>query len=142
MCLGTILRRLEIRAWHDYQHTVRQQIAVDYTKGGVPDYNPALGSINQYLYRGYVYNTVDQLFAEYDWRINKDLTLNAGVKDLSFERKYEAPINQTTLVPLDYTQKQSKPLGSASINYSIQNEWTVYAQAAQGFLAPIRTSST
>jgi iron complex outermembrane receptor protein len=127
---------LKFGAWHDYQHTVRQQIAVDYTKGGVPDYNPALGSINQYLYRGYVYNTVDQLFAEYDWRINKDLTLNAGVKDLSFERKYEAPINQTTLVPLDYTQKQSKPLGSASINYSIQNEWTVYAQAAQGFLAP------
>jgi iron complex outermembrane receptor protein len=90
----------------------------------------------QYLYRQHVYNTVNQYSAEYDWRVNNDLTINAGIKELSFERKYEAPINQTTLTSLYYTQKQSKALPSAAINYSIQNEWTVYAQVAQGFLAP------
>ena len=127
---------LKFGVWHDYQRTGRYQRAIDYTKGGIPDYNPTANPDTQYLFRQHVYNYTNQYSIEYDWRVNKDLTINAGVKELSFERKYEAPINQTTLTPLYYTQKQNKALPSVAINYSLQNEWTVYAQAAKGFLAP------
>jgi iron complex outermembrane receptor protein len=127
---------LKFGIWHDYQRTGRYQRAIDYTLGGVADYNPTANPDTQYLFRQNVYNYVDQYFGEYDLRLSKDLTVNVGVKEVRFERKYEAPINQTTLTQLNYTQKQNKALGSASINYSLQNEWTVYAQAAQGFLAP------
>jgi iron complex outermembrane receptor protein len=128
---------LKFGAWHDYQRAPRYQVAVNFSKGNnVFDYNPALGADSAYLYKQLTYNYVDQLFTEFDWRVNKDLTVNVGAKQVDFKRKYETPKNQTTGLPLYYTQKMDKTLGMASINYSIQNEWTVYAQAAQGFLAP------
>lgn len=127
---------LKFGGWHDYQKANRYQLGIDWTKGGVPDYNPATDPSTAYFYQQYTGNYVDQLFAEYDWRVFKDLTINVGAKDVHFKRKYNSPKNQTTGLPLYYTQKMSKVLGMAGANYSIQNEWTVYGQVAQGFLAP------
>lgn len=127
---------LKFGGWHDYQKATRYQLGIDWTKGGVPDYNPAMDPSTAYFYQQYSGNYVDQLFAEYDWRVFKDLTINVGAKDVHFKRKFNSPKNQTTGLPLNYTQKMSKVLGMAGANYSIRNEWTVYGQLAQGFLAP------
>lgn len=127
---------LKFGAWYDYQKANRYQIAIDWTRGGIPDYNPALTPDTAYFYQQYTGNYVTQLFVEYDWRVLKDLTINVGAKNVDFKRKYNSPKNQTTGLPLYYTQKMSKVLGMGAVNYSIQNEWTVYGQIAQGFLAP------
>jgi len=127
---------LTFGGWHEYQRSKRVQYGLDYTKGQVLDYNPTANPLTAYFYDliNYLYTT--QLFAEYDWRISKDFTIDAGVKDVQFERKINAAINQTTKTPLVDSKSTSKVLGSVSANYSILNEWTAYAQAAQGFLAP------
>jgi len=130
---------LKVGGWHEYHRSKRIQYALNYSRGTILDYNPAspLGSRAAYLYDmvNYLYTT--QLFAEYDWRINKDFTINGGVKNIAFQRKINADINQTTKTALYYTTPTTKKmLGSLSANYSILNEWTVYAQASQGLLAP------
>jgi len=127
---------LKFGAWHDDQSATRNQLNIDYTKGAIPDFNPALTPDAAYVYQQATRNYVTQLFAEYDWRVVKDLTINVGAKEVDFKRKYASPKNQTTALPLYYTQKMSKALGMGAINYSIQNDWTVYGQIAQGFLAP------
>ena len=129
---------LKLGGWHEYHRAKRIQYNLDYTKGTVLDFDPkaATGSRSAYNYDLVNYLFTTQLFAEYDWRINKDFTINGGVKDVQFKRTINADINQTTKTPLNYTKDTSKALGSLSANYSILNEWTVYAQASQGFLAP------
>jgi len=129
---------LKFGGWHEYHRAKRIQYALNYSRGQVFDYNPAAaaGYRSAYLYDLVNYLNTTQLFAEYDWRISKNFTVNGGVKNVQFERKINADINQTTKTPLNYTKSTSKALGSVSTNYSILNEWTVYAQAAQGFLAP------
>lgn len=127
---------LKFGAWEDYQRSPRYQLGVDWTKGGINDYNPALSPDTAYFYKQLTYNYVTQEFVEYDWRPIKALTINAGVKNVDFKRDYNSPRNQTTGLPLYYTQKMSKVLGMGAINYSIEDDWTVYGQVAQGFLAP------
>jgi iron complex outermembrane receptor protein len=126
---------LKVGAWHEYHRSKRIQYGLDYTKGTF-DYNPTADPRTAYYYDMVNYLFTTQLFAEYDWRVSKSLTVNAGVKNIQFKRKINADINQSTKTPLYYTKSLSKTLASGSANYSISNEWTVYAQVAQGFLAP------
>ena len=51
-------------------------------------------------------------------------------------RDIEAPINQGTKTPLNYKQSWDKTLGYLTANYTFNEDWSVYAQAAQGFLTP------
>lgn len=128
---------LKFGGWHEYHRSKRIQYNLDYSLGKVLDFNPALGYRSAYNYDMVNYLNTTQLFAEYDWRINKDFTINAGAKNVSFERKLNADINQTTKTALYYTSPTTKKtLASLSANYSILNEWTVYAQTSQGMLAP------
>lgn len=127
---------LKLGTWYEYHRAVRYQYALDYTKGKALDYNPTANYRTAYLYDMVTYLFTNQTFAEYDWRVNKQLTVNAGLKHIYFRRKLDAAINQTTKVPLYYSQKTTKTVGSASVNYSVQNDWTLYGQVAQGFLAP------
>lgn len=127
---------LKIGDWYEYERSRRFQYGLDYTKGQALDYNPALGSRTAYFYDLVNYLFTNQVFAEYDWRVSKSLTINAGVKEIYFKRKLDASINQTTRTPLYYSKKTSKPVESVAANYSIKNDWTIYGQVAQGFLAP------
>jgi len=127
---------LKFGGWHEYHRSKRIQYGLDYSKGQVLDYNPTASSTTAYFYDMVNYLFTTQLFAEYDWRISKVFTVNAGLKNVQFKRQINADINQTTKAPLFYSKSTSKTLGSLSANYSLLNEWTVYAQAAQGFLAP------
>ncbi len=127
---------LSFGTWFDYERSPRYQYGLDYTKGKVLDYNPTANVTTAYFYNMLNYLYTNQSFVQYDWRFSKQLTINTGVKEVYFKRKIDASINQTTKTPLDYTKANSKPLGYLSANYSLQNEWTAYAQLAQGYLAP------
>lgn len=127
---------LKFGTWYEYHRSRRYQFGLNYTEGGILDYNPATNPNTAYFYNMVNYIFSDQSFVEYDWRVNKKLTLNGGVKYIYFKRKLDASINQTTRVPLNYTKDWTKAVGSFSANYSIDNNWTAYGQVAQGFLAP------
>ncbi|RDD80264.1 TonB-dependent receptor [Dyella tabacisoli] len=127
--------------WYEYTHNDRYSIALDYGLGnGAYDVNPKKPLLNGYS-SAYKYTMVDrmrtsQLYAEYAWRATDALTVTPGVKYVSFTRYISAPINQTTKTPLYYQKTWSKALGYLSANYMLSNEWSMYGQVAQGFLAP------
>lgn len=91
---------------------------------------------------GVDYNMVDYLrtlqpFAEFEWRPTSNLTIEPGVKYVSFTRVLEAPVNGTSArLPLYYQQTWTKTLPYLSGNYRIDNSWSAYAQIAEGFLGP------
>ncbi|MFT3782788.1 MAG: TonB-dependent receptor [Nibricoccus sp.] len=129
---------LKFGGWREYQRSKRIQYGLNYSKGGAYDFNPtaAAGYRAAYFYDMVNYLDATQLFAEYDWRVSKSLTINGGLKNISFERQLDADINQTTRTMLVFNKKSTKTVGSVSANYSVTNEWTTYVQAAQGYLAP------
>ena len=90
-----------------------------------------------YSYHMIAFAKTLQPFAEYEWQATEALTINGGVKYYDYTRDIEAQVNQTKArKPLyfDHTTKQTLP--SLSVNYRVQKDWSVYAQAAQGLLAP------
>lgn len=123
--------------WYEFTHNDRYSVALDYGRGGVQDVKAG----NTDPYAPYKYTMVDrlrttQLFAEYAWHANDALTITPGVKYLSFTRNINTPKNQTTKTPLNYQQTWDKALGYLGANYLLTSEWSLYGQAAQGFLAP------
>lgn len=127
---------LKFGTWYEYHRARRYQFGLNYTEGRALDYNPASNPNTAYFYNMVTYIRSNQSFVEYDWRVNRKLTLNGGLKYIHFKRKLDASINATTRTPLYYTKTSKKTVGSLAANYSIQEDWTMYAQWAQGFLAP------
>ncbi|MEP6899188.1 MAG: TonB-dependent receptor [Rhodanobacter sp.] len=132
--------------WFEYTTNDRSSLALDYGRGGAIDVKPGqptFGSFNaKGVYSGpYKYTMNDrlrttQLYAEYAWRVTDGLTITPGVKHLDVTRDIDAPINQTTKQPLDYSQSWNKNLGYLTANYLLKDDWSIYGTAAQGYLAP------
>jgi len=76
-----------------------------------------------------------QVFSQYAWKVNDQLTITPGVKYLNFELFIHAPV-LSTLQPLYLAKTYDKTLGFLTANYRITPYWTAYAQASQGFLVP------
>ena len=127
---------LRFGGWYETQKNERYQIALDYTLGGIHDVKAGKPDSSSYKYNMDDWLRTTQLYAEYAWKANDALTVTPGIKGLQFQRSIEAPINQTTKTPLYYDQTWRKALGYLAANYLVTSEWSVYAQAAQGFLAP------
>lgn len=127
---------LRFGGWYETQKNERYQIALDYTLGGVHDVKPGKSDASAYKYNMDDWLRTTQLYAEYAWKANDALTVTPGIKGVQFQRAIEAPINQTTKTPLYYDQTWHKALGYLTANYLFTPEWSVYGQAAQGFLAP------
>lgn len=140
--------------WIDYSRNPRYLYGLNYTATGVDavDTNPATALFapvagNPYTASGqpgynYSYDMVDYLrtwqpFVEYRWRPLAGLTIEPGVKYVSFTRNIEAKINQTKgRLPLYYQHTATKTLPYLSANYTVDGRWSVYGQAAEGMLAP------
>jgi iron complex outermembrane receptor protein len=125
--------------WMEYIRNPRWQFNIDYTKGDILDVNPAKPAAT--VFAATVYDMVTWLksyqpFAEYEWHATNDLTFDFGMKYENSHRDLEAPVNQTTRTPLwgEFTYSGATP--SVSANYRLTPEWSVYAQYAQGWLAP------
>ncbi len=122
--------------WVNVQHYYRFQANVDITNGGGYNYNPANGpqsAIGREINGNF---TTAQPYVEYAWHVTPQLTITPGLKYAWFRRTDDAPIEQKTKMPLNYTQTFKKTLPAIDLHYAIASNWTAYAQAAKGYLAP------
>ena len=105
-----------------------------FTLPGGPGYN--------YKYLLVDENTTLQPFAEYEWRATAELSLNAGVKYMSFKREMDATVNQTSgRQALIASRKDTATTPSLAARYALSRSWSAYVQYAQGFQAPSEGNS-
>jgi iron complex outermembrane receptor protein len=76
-----------------------------------------------------------QVFSQYAWKVNEQLTITPGVKYLNYELYIHAPVISITQ-PLYLAKTYDKTLGFLTVNYRFTPYWTAYGQASQGFLVP------
>ncbi|WP_297443396.1 TonB-dependent receptor [Acidocella sp.] len=128
--------------WYDWQYNTRFQGEYVYVAGQgiLPNYtgypSPTPGNYGQIdrLQHNQLYTL--QPYGQIDWKPIDGLTLTAGVKYSMFRRTMDAPYNQGTQTALGYDHTWGKLLPSAEVRYAFNPNFTVYAQAAEGFLAP------
>lgn len=77
-----------------------------------------------------------QPFLEFEWAAAPALTITPGVKYVNFQRLLTAPVNQGTRIPTTTDQTYNTTLPFLTANYSIDKNWSAYAQTAKGFLVP------
>ncbi len=105
-----------------------------FTLPGGPGYN--------YKYLLVDENTTLQPFAEYEWRATAELSINAGVKYMSFKREMDATVNQTSgRQALIASRKDTATTPSLAARYAINRSWSAYVQYAEGFQAPSEGNS-
>lgn len=122
--------------WYDYQVNHRTLIETDASLG-VETFDPNSPNVPGGVDREQrnVLETFQPYF-EMDIKPFTGLTITPGFKWNYFRRDIKAPVNQSTLTPLNYGRTFEKALPSVAIHYQWNDNWSVYAQVAQGFLAP------
>ena len=75
-------------------------------------------------------------YAQLAWHATGALVLTAGLKGAWSDRGIDAPVMEGTRLPTKVERAFGAPLVSSSVRYRIEPAWSVYAQAARGFLAP------
>ena len=137
----------QVGAWYDHQTNSRAQFEIDMTNnnaydplyGGcgcwTPGTLPTLANSADRLMNDYLFTR--EYYSQYVWHAIDGLDLTGGVKHVSFERVLHAAYNQGPVGgPLNYDKTWSRNLASFDAHYKILSNWSVYAQWAQGFLAP------
>ena len=131
---------LEAGLWAERQANSRSLVEVDLSAGGTP--NPVLpavpgtpgsASIDRLQHESLL--TV-QPYAQLGWRPLAWLTLTAGLKGAWFARDIDAPVMQGTRLPTRVERDFGAPLPSFTALLRPDPRWSLYAQAARGFLAP------
>lgn len=127
--------KLDTGVWVDRQGNDRMERNVDYTLNGALVYtaNAPTG------YTRMMHNTLTtvQPYVQYEWKATDALTVTPGLKYSSFTRDLAAPVNQTKPTTSYYgSATWSKMLPALVARYAISDNWSAYAQYAQGFLAP------
>ncbi len=131
---------LQFGAWYDHQVNYRALLEEDFSINYA--YNPAaLGNTVPTPVQSADRLMHDVLFTrqaylQYAWQPTRALNITAGDKLVSFERALSAPVNQGTMLPLTYDETWTRNLPSVDAHYMITENWSAYAQWAQGFLAP------
>ena len=136
--------------WFDYQHGPRYNYYLDYNTahaqaiglvampGGFLDVNHS--SSNQgYAWNMHFYTRTWEPYVEYAWKPLPALTITPGLKYMSINRVIEAPVNQTKDPlpgPMFFSATYSKALPLVTVNYRLMQNWSTYAQYAQGLLTP------
>ncbi|HTH98815.1 MAG TPA: TonB-dependent receptor, partial [Stellaceae bacterium] len=121
--------------WVDGQSSSRGLTEVDFTQGstvinlgtGVP--NGIDRELEQHL-------TTLQPYLQVDWKPIPGLTISPGLKWDYFDRSVAAAVNVKTGTAQNYDNTFDAVLPSLLVHYKITPDWAVYAQAAEGFLAP------
>ena len=126
---------LDFGLWVDHQANNRSQIEVDFSLNGA--LNPAGGGVNGIDRLMTDTLTTIQPYVQYEWKATNDLTVTPGLKYVSFNRTIDATVNQgSTGAPLSTSQTWTKALPTLTARYMVQPDLSVYAQYAQGMLAP------
>ena len=146
---GLLSGTLHTGLWWEHQNQDRDSYFINVSRGRVLD---AAAGVDPYSFRGKnalgqtgkgayllrIHANIDTLqpFIEYAWSPVDGVIITPGFKHVDFTRTHDAPVNQGTLLPLEYKQTYSANLLSAAANWKINGQNAAYAQVAQGFLAP------
>lgn len=132
-------------AWYDHQTNLRALYEVDMSANQGFNYDDPFGPLapGASPLSAYTDRLMDdqlftkQVYLQYVWHVVNDFDVTGGVKHVSFERDLNAPVNQKTGLPVDdYQVTWTRNLASFDAHYKIADNWSAYAQWAQGFLAP------
>ena len=126
---------LQLGLWAEEQSNNRNRYNMDWTLG--QSYAQLGANFNE-AYQYFLNSKVENFepFIQYEWHPVEGLTITPGYKYVSFTRTQDAALNQGTGLPLFFSQTYNANLAFGSVNYRFNENSSVYAQAAQGFLAP------
>ena len=121
------------RARYDYDATAGKG-----PNGYTVDYRQkVLAGVPQYLeYLQYSGWKQYEPFIDFEWKATDKLTLTPGIKYLHEELSVDADVNQKSRQPFHGSKTFTKTMYFATANYKLQNNLSVYAQFATGFLVP------
>jgi iron complex outermembrane receptor protein len=127
--------------WFDHQSNLRALYEVDFTNNTAFNYDvtPPAGALTESDYIDRLQHNQlfsRQAYVQYLWHVIPDLDVTGGVKYVNFERDIVSPVNQGTLLPLEYSQTWTRDLPSLDAHYKLAENWSAYAQYSKGFLAP------
>lgn len=125
---------LKFGVWYEQNHDARWSQSVDLTQNSLPvtgKYGtPYTYNINDTL-------TTTQPYVELQWQVFPELVINPGFRYSDFERNLDALLNKVKPpAPANFKESYTSAQPSVSARYTLQPGWTIYAQAAKGFLAP------
>ncbi len=127
-------------AWFDYQTNNRSQIETDWTQNqAFNTANQVNGSTGMLAYTDRLMQdtlTTFQPYAQYEWKLQDNWVVTPGLKYSYFRRGFDSAVQQGSGVPYNGSQSWEKLLPALTTNYKISPVWSVYAEAAEGFMAP------
>jgi iron complex outermembrane receptor protein len=121
------------RARYDYDataSTIGTAYVVDYRQkivGSVPQYLEYLQNSGWHQY---------EPFIDFEWKVTPELTVTPGIKYVHEKIFVNADVNQKSRQPFHDSKTFSKTLYFLTGNYRVQDNLSVYAQYATGFLLP------
>lgn len=147
---GAASGTLKLGFWWEYVSNDRLQEYYDYTQGklysalpttitgGAATAGNSQTVLNAAYYKLKLNSQIQnfQPFVEYHWTPTDKLTITPGVKFESFGRIHDGLVNQTTLLPVNFSHVYTAAMPFLDVRYRVTPELTVYGQASQGFQAP------
>jgi iron complex outermembrane recepter protein len=121
------------RARYDYDATIGRVngvYTVDYRQKVIPGAPQYLEYLQRSGWRQY------EPFVDFEWKVTPQLTITPGVKFMHERMFVNADVNQKSRQPFHDSKVFEKTLYFATANYKVQDNLSVYAQYATGFLAP------
>lgn len=119
--------------WFDYIANEVTRTRVDFTRGGTVYTTSATAAQFNQFYRTRL--TTIMPYIEYAWKPLPQLTITPGVRFSSVKRDLDAVVlSGAPLGKSNHTWNEWQP--SVDVHYQVTPNWTAYAQAAVGFLAP------
>jgi iron complex outermembrane receptor protein len=120
------------RARYDYDATASLggPKVVDYRQKAIPGVPQYLEYLQQSGWHQY------EPFVDFEWKVTPQLTITPGIKYLNEEIHVDADVNQKSRQPFHDSKTFTKTLYFATANYKVQDNLSVYAQYATGFLVP------
>jgi iron complex outermembrane receptor protein len=124
--------------WYDHQYNARALREVDMSNPSLPlnldDADTgATGGLDRLLTQNL---QTFQPYVQLDWNITDALSVTPGVRYMYFDRSVDAAVNVKTGAAQTYDNTFGTVLPSISAHYTIDPNWTAYAQVAAGALAP------
>lgn len=142
---------LKFGIWYDHQFNTRSLQEVDMLNDQyAPNFDPLNGGGAPVIAPGTpgikLDGGVDRLltqtlqtmqpYMQVDWDVTNALTLSPGLRYSWFERSVNAPVDINGGLYSIYNNTYDSVLPSIEAHYTIEPDWTAYAQIAKGFLAP------
>ena len=124
---------LDLGFWADRQGFTTNTIPVDFSLSRQA--YSAMPGFPQFTAKYFASLTTAQPYAEYVWRPASNVTITGGIKYSSVTRYLNGPVTLTG-APADDHATYNKPLPSFDANWRVQKDWSLFAQAAEGFLTP------